>query len=210
MKVIDDGVIKYDRSNFSSSGPLEFSEYQELEYWRKKLYQINLIGEYSENNIGFGNLSAQKNYSHFFTTTKPQFVITGTQTGKYADLDALQYTRVLDYDIEELSIKVLGPIEASSEALTHAAVYNTNSRIRYVFHIHSEKIWNALIENKSDFTSKEIAYGTAEMAKATAECIRNKTSGFFCMHGHADGVVIYGEEIEEVANMTLELYEKYH
>jgi hypothetical protein len=210
VKVIDDGVIKYDRTKISSSGPLELSEYQELEYWRKKLYQLNLIGEYSENNIGFGNLSAQKIYSHFFKTTKPQFVITGTQTGKYADLDASQYTRVLDYNIEQLLIKVMGPIEASSEALTHAAVYNTSPRIKYVFHIHSEKIWNALIENKADFTSKDIAYGTAEMAKATAECIGAKTSGFFCMHGHADGVVIYGEKIEEVASMTLELYEKYH
>lgn len=209
MKVIDDGVIKYDRSNFSSSEPLELSEYHELEYWRKKLYQLNLIGEYSENNIGFGNLSAQKNYLHFFKSTKPQFVITGTQTGKYADLNASQYTRVLDYDIEELLIKVMGPIEASSEALTHAAVYNSSSRIRYVFHIHSEKIWNALIETKSDFTSKDIAYGTAEMAKATANCIGDKTSGFFCMHGHADGVVVYGEKITEVASMTLQLYEKY-
>lgn len=53
MKVIDDGVIKYDRSNFSLSGPLDALEYEELEYWRNKLFKIGLICEYPAEKIGF-------------------------------------------------------------------------------------------------------------------------------------------------------------
>ena len=135
MKVIDDGVIKYDRSNFSLSGPLEAFEYQELEYWRNKLFKIGLIGEYPAEKIGFGNMSTVKDYSQFTKSIHPQFIITGTQTGKYSELSGSHYTRVLDYNINKLQIKMMGCIEASSEALTHAAIYESNDKIKAVLDI---------------------------------------------------------------------------
>jgi ribulose-5-phosphate 4-epimerase/fuculose-1-phosphate aldolase len=209
MKVIDDGVIKYDRSNFTYCSALLEAEYRELEYWRKILYKKNLIGEYPEVNIGFGNMSHRQDYSHIFQSSVPQFIITGTQTGKYSELNASQYTRILDYKISELKINMMGAIEASSEALTHAAIYEQNPMVNAIFHIHSNVIWNKLIENKSDFTAREIPYGTVEMALATQACVKNKNSGVFCMHGHEDGVVIYGESLEVTGKLTLELYDKY-
>lgn len=209
MKVIDDGVIKYDRSNFSQCGALLESEYQDLEYWRKKLYQMNLIGEYPEAQVGFGNMSVLRDYSLVYPSTHPQFIITGTQTGKYADLNGLQYTRVLDYKIDDLKIHMMGAIEASSEALTHAAIYDANPNIKAVFHIHSNEIWLKMIEDKSDFTKQEIPYGTVEMAHATQECIRGKDAGVFCMHGHEDGIVIYARSLEEAGELTDKLYHKY-
>lgn len=209
MKVIDDGIIKYDRSNFSYCETLLEDEYLPLEYWRKKLYALELIGIYIEEEVGFGNISEIKNYSAFFISSSPQFIITGTQTGKFQNLNGTQYTRVLDYNISELKIKMMGAIEASSEALTHAAIYECNSNIKAVFHIHSNKIWNGMIRDKSDFTNKNIAYGTVEMAIATQECVRGKNSGAFAMHGHSDGVVIYGGSLEQVGNLTLDLYNKY-
>lgn len=209
MKVIDDGIIKYDRSNFSQSGPLSPLEYSDLEYWRKKLYQMNLIGEYPEVNIGFGNMSTVKDYSQYFKSKEPQFVITGTQTGKFAELSGEHYTRVLDYNIEELKIKMMGSIEASSEALTHAAIYSSNSQIKAVFHIHSDSIWKNMIKDRCDFTAADIPYGTVEMARATQACIKGKNAGYFCMHGHDDGVVIYGKSLEEAGELTNFLYEKY-
>ncbi|MBC7713476.1 MAG: class II aldolase/adducin family protein [Rhizobacter sp.] len=209
MKVIDDGVIKYDRTNFSLCDSLRPEEYQELEYWRKKLYKLNLIGEYPEAQIGFGNMSVIQNYSEFFQSSHPQFVITGTQTGKYADLNGKQYTRVLDYNISELKIKMMGAIEASSEALTHAAIYAANSKIKSVFHIHSTKIWQKMIEDQSDHTCATIPYGTVEMALATQKCIAGKNSGVFCMRGHEDGVVIYGSSMQEAGDLTLDLHRRY-
>lgn len=209
MKVIDDGVIKYDRSNFSQCGCLNTSEYVDLEYWRKKLYDMNLIGEYPEAQIGFGNMSTVKDYSNFYRSTHPQFIITGTQTGKYADLNGFQYTRVLDYNIDQLKIKMMGAIEASSEALTHAAIYDFNPEIRAVFHIHSQEIWQKMIEDKSDFTAADIPYGTIEMARATQKCVSGKNAGVFCMHGHEDGVVIYGTSLQQAGELTIELYQKY-
>lgn len=209
MKVIDDGVIKYDRSNFSLSGPLESFEYQELEFWRNKLFKIGLIGEYPTEKIGFGNMSTVKDYSQFTKSIHPQFIITGTQTGKYSELSGSHYTRVLDYNINKLQIKMMGCIEASSEALTHAAIYESNDKIKAVFHIHSSVIWKKMIEDNLDFTAAHIPYGTVEMAIATKKCISGKTNGVFCMHGHEDGIVIYSESLELAGNRTLDLYDKY-
>lgn len=209
MKVIDDGVIKYDRSNFSQCGPIDLVEYSALEYWRKKLFCLNLIGVYPEAGVGFGNISEIKDYSAHYNSILPQFIITGTQTGKYADLDGRFYTRVLDYDIDSLKIQMMGPIEASSEALTHAAIYAANKNIKAIFHIHSAEIWNGMISDQSDFTCKSIPYGTVEMARATEKCVDQKDFGVFCMHGHEDGVVAYGRNLEEAGQLILGLYEKY-
>jgi len=209
MKVIDDGVIKYDRSNFTQCPPLNISEYSCLELWRKELFKLNLIGEYPIDQVGFGNISEFKDYQQFHQSSHPQFLITGTQTGKYPDLDGRFYTRVLDYDIEDLKIKVMGPVEASSEALTHAAIYAGNKNIMAIFHIHSAKIWNGMINDNSEHTSKTIPYGTVEMARATQNCINHKDFGSFCMHGHEDGVVAYGRSLDEAGKIILKLYKKY-
>ncbi|MDD4973204.1 MAG: class II aldolase/adducin family protein [Bacteriovorax sp.] len=209
MKVIDDGVIKYDRSNFTQCNPIDLVEYLALEYWRKKLFKLNLIGEYPEAGVGFGNLSELRDYSQFHQNSHPQFIITGTQTGKYPELDGNFYTRVLDYDIENLKINMMGPIEASSEALTHAAIYSFNRKIKVVFHIHSQKIWKGMIDDHSDFTAIDIPYGTVEMARATERCIGNKDFGIFCMHGHEDGVVAYGRTLEETGEIILKIYQQY-
>lgn len=209
MKVIDDGVIKYDRSNFTHSGPIDSVEYSPLEYWRKILYSKKLIGEYPEAQVGFGNISEIKNYAELHPAAVPQFIITGTQTGKYADLDGRFYTRVLDYDIDHLKIKMMGPVEASSEALTHAAIYAHNKNIKAIFHIHSFKIWSGMIKDKADSTCKSIPYGTVEMARATERCVGKLDFGSFCMQGHEDGVVAYGRDLKEAGDLILALYHKY-
>jgi hypothetical protein len=209
MKVIDDGVIKYDRSNFSHCECIPEDEYFDLEYWRKKLYHLDLIGEYPEAQVGFGNMSGVRDYSKFYKSSHLQFIITGTQTGKYAELDGKHYTRVLDYQIDELKIEMMGAIEASSEALTHAAIYEANPKIKAIFHIHHAEIWKKMINDHSDFTAENIPYGTVEMAHATQKCIAGKNAGVFCMLGHEDGVVIYGQSMQEAGELTLKLHQRY-
>ena len=62
---IDDGVIKYDRTNFTQCEALNYSEYAELETWRTLLYRLNLIGEYPVEQVGFGNMSKAQNYEEY-------------------------------------------------------------------------------------------------------------------------------------------------
>ena len=209
MKVIDDGVIKYDRSNFTHCGAIDSVEYLSLEYWREKLFSLKLVGEYENAGVGFGNLSAIRDYSEYYQTKSPQFIITGTQTGKFPKLDGNLYTRVLDYSIENFKIDVMGPIEASSEALTHAAIYNYNSNIKTIFHIHSLNIWEGMIKKNSDHTPKDVPYGSVEMARAIEKCVAGKKYGIFCMHGHDEGVIAYGRTLEETGKLILDIHQKF-
>jgi ribulose-5-phosphate 4-epimerase/fuculose-1-phosphate aldolase len=209
MKVIDDGVIKYDRTNFTQSGPIDLVDYSELEYWRKKLFKLNLIGEYPIEKIGFGNLSEIKDYTHLHKTSLPQFIITGTQTGKLPELNGQFYTRVLDFDIDHLKLKSVGPVEPSSEALTHAAIYAHNKKIKAIFHVHSPEIWKGMIEDQSANTAADISYGTIEMAKAIQKCIEQRNFGTFCMKGHTDGIVFYGPTLQMTGDLLLKSYKKY-
>ena len=80
MCPVDDGVIKYDRSQFEKSDALKPDEFSNLEKWRDTLYKLKLIGEYLPEKIGYGNLSERKDYQSHHKTTKPQFLITGKES----------------------------------------------------------------------------------------------------------------------------------
>lgn len=210
MKVIDDGVIKYDRSNFSYCDHIEAEECVELEYQRKKLYHENLIGECPVHKVGFGNISLKYDLQKYHTTPNPQFIITGTQTGKFSELTNTQYTRVIDFDIENLKLHSMGALEASSEALTHAAIYLSNPLIGGIVHVHSKSIWEGIIKNTNFTTSKEIPYGTKEMAHAVMAFSKKHHTGYFAMEGHEDGVVAFAPTITEATKITLELHHQYN
>lgn len=209
MSNIDDGYIKYDRSHFTKTPSLEKEEYSSLEKWRRKLYELALIGEYLPEGIGYGNLSARYDYSEYRKTNHAQFCITGTQTGKYPHLSGDHYTRVIDYDFASLAVHTHGPLEASSESLTHASLYSASSDINAVFHIHSRTIWEQMIATGELTTHQDIPYGTLEMANAVKELGSKHSSGRFAMKGHEDGVVIYGTSLDSVGSDTLDLFNRY-
>ncbi|MEQ8959238.1 MAG: class II aldolase/adducin family protein, partial [Coleofasciculus sp. C2-GNP5-27] len=70
--MIDEGYVKY-QCHWMKAKPLPYEQIAELNQWRDKLYQLNLIGMY-ENGIGFGNLSIRY-------TPSGEFIISGTKTG---------------------------------------------------------------------------------------------------------------------------------
>lgn len=209
MCPIDDGVIKYDRSQFETSDPLDADEFRELEKWRDTLHKLKLIGEYLPEKVGYGNLSERKNYLNHYQTDNPQFVISGTQTGSHPQLDGNGYTRVLDFDLEKNIVKVKGPLEASSEALTHAAVYNSNSKITCVLHIHSTPIWEGMIANKYMATDEKTPYGTTQMALEVQALIGSNDNGILVMKGHQDGVISFGPDLSSAGKLILEVYDKF-
>jgi ribulose-5-phosphate 4-epimerase/fuculose-1-phosphate aldolase len=202
--VIDDGVIKYNRSNFTHTGPLSSDIWKDLELWREKLFQLNLIGEYPIEKVGFGNVSKLTKYKD-----QAQFVITGTQTGKHENLDGKHYTMVLGHDLLEMDLISKGPVEPSSEALTHAAIYESNKDIKAVFHIHSDKIWNEMINNNYPSTKEDTPYGTFEMATEVKGLIQNQSVGVIVMKGHHEGVIAYGKTLDETGEQILQLAKKF-
>ncbi|MFP5385076.1 MAG: class II aldolase/adducin family protein [Bacteriovoracia bacterium] len=195
----DEGVIKFKLTLKRAPAP-EITQVIALEKWRALLFKLGLVGEYPIDKIGYGNLSSRLN--------KKSFIITGSQTGHLAHLQAHHYTKVIDCDLKKGSVTAEGLIPPSSESLTHYGIYEANPAIQYVFHVHHNKLWKLLKNGDYDFIDEDIPYGTQAMAEAAFELLSNKTSGIFVMKGHEDGIIAYGTTAEEAGKVVLDLYRK--
>lgn len=200
-KILDEGVIKF-KFTLKKAPPLDEGSYIELEKWRVILFKMKLIGEYQTEKIGYGNLSRK------ISSNTGEFIITGTQTGRLANLSGLHYTRVTKCNLSKMNVEASGPIAPSSESLTHFAIYNSCPHINSIFHVHSKELWQYMIDKGLDATSESISYGTPEMADEAKKCIGNKKSGIFVMKGHQDGVISYGTSIEEAGKIVLDTFKQ--
>lgn len=196
MKQFDEGVIKF-QYTLKKSAALKEPDYIELEKWRTILFRMGLIGEYKIEKVGFGNLSKRVSQNH-------QFVITGTQTGKYPNLNGSQYTKIVKCNLDKMTVEATGPIAPSSESLTHYAIYEQAPQINFVFHVHHTELWNYMIDNDMDSTPEHIDYGTKEMATFTSSLISGKKYGIFVMKGHQDGVISYAQSAEDAGKILLD------
>lgn len=196
---LDEGYIKY-ASDWTPGPAAATVAIEELEAWRHPLYAANLIGQYEELGIGFGNVSIRG-------SVPGQFIISGTQTGHIEHTDGNHYAVVTDFDIAGNRVSSMGPVEASSESLTHAAIYELDTNINAVVHVHSPEIWKRLLSN-APTTATDVAYGTPEMAR---EFIRlyNETEfpevGVAVMAGHEEGIVSIATSLREAATRVLDI-----
>ena len=200
-KKLDEGVIKFKYTLKFAPGLDEYS-FIDIEKWRVLLFKMGLIGEYPTEKVGYGNLSKRS------LVADDSFIITGTQTGKYPHLNGLQYTKVTKCNLQKMQVEALGPIAPSSESLTHYAIYASCPHVNAIFHVHSNELWQYMIDNQMDATSESISYGTIEMADEAKKCIGNKKSGIFVMKGHQDGVISYGPSVEEAGKMILDTFKQ--
>lgn len=200
MNTRDEGVIKFKFTLKRAPAP-EMNQVIALEKWRALFFKLGLVGEYPNEKIGYGNLSSR--------LQKKMFIITGTQTGHLAHLQAHHYTKVIDCDLKKGQVTAEGLIPPSSESLTHFGIYEANPLVQYVFHIHHAKLWE-LLKNTPDVDSipETIAYGTAEMAEAAQKILADKSSGIIVMEGHEDGIIAYGTSAEEVGKIILDYYRR--
>lgn len=195
----DEGVIKF-RLTLKRAPAPEMNQVIALEKWRVLFYKLNLIGEYPNEKIGYGNLSSR--------LTKKSFIITGSQTGHLPHLQAHHYAKVIECDLKKGSVTAEGLIPPSSESLTHYGIYEANPDIHYVFHVHHAKLWEMLNNGPYDFIRENVGYGTLEMAHEAQALLAGKTNGIFVMKGHEDGIISYGSTAEEAGKNILELYRK--
>ena len=190
--MIDEGVIKY-RCDWEKTAAVQPSEVIELTRYRDALHQLNLIAEYPDG-IGFGNLSQRYELN---PGGQPQFIISGTQTGRLPTLNANDYALVTSFDLDQNTLTCKGDRKASSESLTHGVIYTQNPSIHAILHVHHPQLWQQLL-NQVPTTRATIPYGTPEMATETqrlfteTDLLRSKV---FVMAGHEDGIVAFGETL---------------
>ena len=163
----------------------------ELNAYRRKLLQLRLIG-LDSNGVGFGNLSIRDG-------TTNNFYITGSAMGGIAELTSADYASVVAYDFKKNWLRCVGAAIASSESLTHAAIYESDAKAGAVIHCHDSKLWTALL-NQAPTSSKAVEYGTPEMAYEVLRLFNLtdvKSRKILVMAGHEGGIVAFGRDLEE-------------
>jgi L-ribulose-5-phosphate 4-epimerase len=189
------GYLKF-QCYWSKTGPVDEGLVKTINPWRNKFYDKGWIGAYP-NKIGYGNVSIR--------LVGNIFLITGTETGNLPRLTGEHYSKVVAYNLEKNAITCIGPAKASSESLSHAAIYTKNPLANAIIHIHSKKLWESL-KNSKPTTSANIEYGTPEMAKDIIRLFKETDlaeTKILVMGGHEDGIICFGSNLEEASNTLL-------
>ena len=207
---MDEGYVKYNAYHKvipASDIETLVPNWQELNNIRTKLYKLGLIGT-DNNGIGFGNLSMRLNAD--------EFIISGTGTGTKQELTLHDYCLVKTFDLSRNSIESMGPVQASSESMTHGAVYISNKTVNCVIHIHSRSIFDRMLHNKYPRTPKTATYGTPELALTIAECVKAisksnplQVSGAIILPGHEPGIIVFNACPEKAYLLVEELYSRF-
>ncbi len=194
----DEGVIKFS-CNWKKTEALPEIRTQELIQMRQKLFTQRWIGVYPDG-IGYGNLS-------LLLEPEKQFVISGSQTGHLSEVTPQHFSLVTSYSVARNQISCRGPIQASSESLTHAMIYETFIGVKAVIHIHSPILWKQLL-NKVPTTGAEVPYGTPQMASEIRRLAKEsdlKQSRILVMAGHEDGIIAFDTTLEATFNRLIKL-----
>jgi ribulose-5-phosphate 4-epimerase/fuculose-1-phosphate aldolase len=192
---MSEGYIKFNCLLREESSCLSDEDYHILNKWRNKLYNMGLIGCYP-GDIGFGNISIRSGAG---------FIITGSATGCRKELTKDDYTKVDRYNFGTNEINCTGKIKASSESLTHAAVYEARPEAMAVIHIHSIVLWERYkgIMPTSPDTAE---YGTPEIALAVRNlCLNDQIKGdeAIIMGGHREGIIAFGSDLDSAGEKVL-------
>ena len=199
----DEGTIKY-VSHWTQGPATHILAARELDTWRKPLYEAGLIGQYKDLGIGYGNISVRRGSGDLF-------LISGTQTGHLPATDERHYSLVTDCDIRSNIVRCSGPVQASSEAMTHAAIYALGGAIGAVVHVHSEELWQRNL-GKLPTTDPDVAYGTPDMASELDRLYRMegfKDAGVAVLAGHEEGLISIGRTLKQATQRVLRIHEDY-
>jgi methylthioribose-1-phosphate isomerase len=195
----DEGYVKFN-SEWIEKDNLDLETVEKLNEWRSKLYSLGLIGMY-DNGIGFGNISERFGND---------FIISGTATGGHPKLDQHHYTIVKEMHIEKNSLTCEGPIKASSESMSHGILYEDDSSINGVIHVHNLELWDKLYD-KVPTTNPQVQYGTPEMTAEISRLYKDTSAAqdkIIVMGGHKEGILTFGKDLDEAGEVLMKYYKE--
>jgi len=158
---------------------------------------MDLIGAY-ENGVGFGNISHRDGESN-------KFFITASATGEIPLLEPGHYVRVEGCNFEDNAVKCTGPLKASSESLTHAAIYQADPGTNAIIHVHNLEQWEGL-KGKVPTTKDEFEYGTPGLASDIFRLFKETDvieKRIIVMGGDPSGLITFGNEMDEAINVLM-------
>jgi len=178
--------------------------YPQLDALIKCHQHMHVLGLIDQDPKRYGGY-AYGNISHRLTGN--EFIISGTQTGGINHLTENHYAHVINCDIDTNTVQSCGPIQPSSECMSHSAIYSADPSIMAVIHIHNPDIWRHHLALKLNTTAVDIDYGTPEMAVAIQNCVK-QSHQCIAMLGHLDGIICYADNIETADKQITRLYQQ--
>ena len=172
------------------------ARFPELDAARTALHDAGLIGV-SASGIGYGNISLR--------LAGDLFLISGSGTGAHRSLGMPGYSLVCAFDPPANTVCSCGPVQASSESMTHGAIYRAADTVRCVIHVHSRPLFAALLAQDWPHTPESAAYGTPALSLEAARLVLASAEGVFVTAGHEEGLVAYGSTIASTLDAVLSL-----
>jgi len=177
---------------------------QALDSFRTELFDKAFIG-LNALGVNFGNVSCRvpkglglQQNSQASVCSSPEFLISGTATGKHRILGAGGYALVSKACCTSNTVEAQGLTPPSSEALSHAAVYTACPAVHAVVHGHHAGIHALGLASHVPLTEATLSYGTPAVAEAIGKIVAGHDAGFFIMLGHENGFFVYGCDIVRV------------
>lgn len=208
--MFNEGIIKFKQDLTRDDTILDGSDVENLNRLRNELYNLGLVGVYPPDHpefagIGYGNVSQRAGKG-------TGFLITGSATGKKRTLGPTDYALVQFADLKGNFVQAVGGTKASSESLTHAAIYQTSAPedVKFIAHVHHKGLWESWEKLGFNTTKEGVEYGTSEMGIEVQRVFKEKQvpGTIIAMLGHRDGLVSWGPGIDvviEAFKKTLEL-----
>ena len=198
--MLDEGYIKFNSQRRDGEVPHP-AALTELNRIRTALFDLGLIGVLPDG-VGYGNLSMR--------TSNLQFVVTASATGSARILQPEQYCLVESFSISNNRVHSVGPLHASSESMTHGAIYAASTAVQCVIHVHSRALFNWLLQHDWPSTPAHVPYGTPAMADSVTQLVVQQAQlpVLFAMAGHQDGVVAYGGDIASTFSLVRDTFER--
>jgi len=197
-----EGIVKFNFYLSQSGSLITDEQYEIINHWRDILFNLDLIGAF-ENGVGFGNISIRIGKSQ-------QFFITWLATGDIPELEPGHYVKVSSYNIEDNAVMCSGPLKASSESLTHAAIYTADKGTNAIIHVHSMRLWEELM-NRVPTTNPEVEYGTPAMAREMIRIFSDPEvfeKRIIVMAGDRGGLITFGYDIDEAGGVLFDYIKK--
>jgi L-ribulose-5-phosphate 4-epimerase len=173
----------------------------DLIYWRNILREKKLLGVLP-GGIGFGNISKG--------LSKSEFIITGSRTGGEDEPDTSHFAKVTGWDFEKNEVRCSGLTPASSESLSHAAIYDSDKNAKAVVHTHNERLWEKM-KDKYPTTPEYAEFGTPELAKEIIRLFKSHVvigNKIIILGGHREGILTFGSTLEEAVKILLGFIKK--
>ena len=192
----DEGYIKFSCAHEAAPAPTH-PRLHDLMRIRDEFHRLGRVGVLPDG-IGYGNLSAR-------IAGTDRFIITGSGTGARFPIAPAHFSEVVSFDIDHNRVVCRGPLPASSESMSHGAIYAARPDAHAVIHIHDRALYQFLIQEGAPHTPATAAFGTPELARAIGRLAGTLPSvAVLVMAGHEDGLIAYGPDPQSARDALLD------